>query len=288
MVQKMTFFPKILQNSLKLAASYALFAAFTSSAFAAGGDEIKMKYDVYAVGVKVYKISLKMKINEKDYTSKVAVRAKGFIKFFSNAEIDISSSGIIGATNIAPRNYVMKSKSKGKKRNVKITWAKGVKPKATRNYKLNKWRLGQIDKVLRPEAGGPLTFLLRQAARAPAKPCTGSERVYTGKVVYEYSYKKLGSEEFTSENPGSYRGPALKCSLSMRPLAGLSAEKMAEVKAKPYPPYTIWYAPVAGSKATRLVPVAAKGKMKGQPFELRLKKGEIGGKSINSRTTALK
>jgi hypothetical protein len=285
----MSFFPIFSQKPQTLLASYALFVALASPGQAAGSeDDITMKYDVYAVGVKVYKIYLNMKIREKDYATKISVRPKGFFKIFADSKVDVSSQGTIAAKSVFPRNFVMASDSNGKKRRVNVKWATGAKPQAKRNYKVNKWRAGKIDKVLHPEVTGPLTFIVRQAARLPAKPCTGSERVYTGKVVYEYKFKSLGRKVFTNDDKGEFRGQTLKCSLTMRPLAGLSAEKMKAAEKNPYPPYTIWYAPVAGTKRTSLVPVAVAGKMKGQSFEMRLKKGAIDGQPINSRAVALK
>ena len=52
-------------------------------------------------------------------------------------------------------------------------------------------------------------------------------------------------------------------------------------------PYTIWYAPVAGSNGTRLVPIAASGVMHEREFILVMKEGAISGKPINSQTAAL-
>ncbi|MGI9373350.1 MAG: DUF3108 domain-containing protein [Hyphomicrobiales bacterium] len=283
----MSRFKRFFQPKTAVIAGFAASAVLLGSAgFAnAADDKIKMKYDVYSSGLKVYRINLHMNLGPKAYSTKVDMKAKGFLKVFADARIDMSSRGLItGKKSVLPRAFKMTSKSK-KNRSVALKWDGKKKPTAKRNYNLEPDRAAAVSKVLTPKTSNPLTFLVRHAAQPAAKACAGSERMYTGKEVWEYRFKRKGATKLDSKK---YSGPALKCTITMHPVAGLSERKWEKVKANPGKPFTVWYAPLAGKNGTHLVPVAAKGEMRGKSFELRVKSGEIDGVSIKKRVAALK
>ena len=251
----------------------------------AAEDKIKMKYDVYSSGLKVYRINLYMNLGPKAYSTAVDMKAKGFLKFFADSKVDMSSRGVITSKKVViPRTFNMTSKSK-KNRSVAMKWDGKKNPSVKRNYNLDADRAAAVNKVLTPDISNPLTFLVRHAAQPATKACAGAERIYTGKEVWEYRFKRKGATKLDNKK---YSGPALKCTITMHPVAGLSERKWERVKANPGKPFTVWYAPLAGKNGTHLVPVAAKGEMRGKSFELRVKSGEIDGVAIKQRVAALK
>lgn len=284
---RMSFLNRIFNQRPFLAAGFAACTLLTPLALPAhaADEKIHMKYDIYASGLKVYRINLNMALNKKGYATNVTVRAKGFFKLFADSSVDMAARGHITPTGVMPRTFNMVSDSKKKNRRVAIIWDGKENPTIKRNYTLNKQRDQAINKLLTPGIANPLTFIARNASQPAAKACSGTERVFTGKAVYEYSFQRKGIKRFDSKK---YKGPTLFCTLTMRPIAGLSAAKMKEAKANPSKPYLVWYAPVAGKNGTHLIPIYAKGELKGKSFEMRFKKGEIGGVAIKKRVASLK
>jgi len=109
----------------------------------------------------------------------------------------------------------------------------------------------------------PLTALLKQGVLAGAKPCGGTERVFNGAEVYDLTFAFDKPDSFSAKDGGVYRGPAVKCLVTYRPVAGVSADKLQRQQADP-PKFNIWLAPVAThDMGTIYVPVAVAGKLNG-------------------------
>ncbi|MGI9481009.1 MAG: DUF3108 domain-containing protein [Hyphomicrobiales bacterium] len=155
-------------SRLAFTAPLAAFLAASSLPVEAA-DRIQMRYDVHAFGMKVYKINLDMKIDENAYTTNVAIRAKGFVKFFANAKVDMTARGVVGKRNVVPTSFVMKSDSKKKKRHIAISWTGKKAPDVKRNYEIAPYREKEVAKVIKSSVTNPLTHIMRHAAKGAAK-----------------------------------------------------------------------------------------------------------------------
>lgn len=257
-----------------------------NSALAAGTKkEVSLKFDVYSANLLVFKISLHMSMDDTDYVASTSIKSKGLASLFAKTKIGMSTRGKIKAGKVVPAAYSLRTKSKGRKRKIQLSWNAKRYPTTKRSYNLSKFKSNQLKLTVRAGMNDPLSHIMKVVLQTAKKPCTGLEYVYDGQVVGEYRYSYKGISTFTQNTGGVYRGKAIKCRLNYKAIAGLSIKKQKAQKAEP-PVFTIWYAPVSGKKRKLLIPIAASGKSAGRSFTMRLSKGTVSGRSIASRSVA--
>lgn len=267
----------------------ALLALPAGPVWAAGEqDAVSLKFDVYSGSLRIFKISMGMKIDESDYAIKTSIRSKGVVSLFAKTKINMSAAGATKKKQLTPAKYSSNSNSKGKSRSVQMSWTNKGKHQVKRNFKLSAYKAGTLAKAVRPGMVDPLSYLMKMVARSTKQPCGGSERVYDGRQVAEYRYALQGVSTFNRSNGGVYRGKAYKCALTYRTIAGLSAEKQKARDQGPPAKFTVWFAPVAGKGRNLFVPVAANGEVSGRAFTMRLSDGSVSGKPISKRVIATK
>lgn len=275
-----------LGQMLKAAPLAVLLGLPTGSALAADArDNVALSFDVYAGSLRIFKISMGMEIGNADYAIHTNIKSKGVASLFAKTKINMSAAGRNSKT-IVPLNFSTKSKSKGKKRSVRMSWTGKGTHQVKRNFKLNAYKTKSLAKAVRPGMLDPLSYLMKVVARSAKQPCNGTERVYNGRQVAEYHYSLQGVSTFNRSTGGVYRGKAFKCSLKYRTIAGLSAEKQKAQDQKPPSVFTVWFAPVAGQGRNLFVPIAANGEVSGKAFTMRLSQGSVSGKPISKRVLA--
>ncbi len=296
MLGKMTAMPVLSKNSnvkanrlglfVKVLPLAALMSLPAGSALAVGAkDSVALSFDVYAGSLRIFKISMGMEVGDADYAIHTNIKSKGVASLFAKTKINMSAAGRNSKT-IVPLNFSSQSKSKGKKRSVRMSWTGKGKHQVKRNFKLNPYKAKNLAKAVRPGMLDPLSYLMKMVARSTKQPCSGTERVYNGRQVAEYRYALEGVSTFNRSTGGVYRGKAFKCSLKYRTIAGLSAKKQKVHDQKPPASFTVWFAPVAGQGRNLFVPIAANGEVSGKAFTMRLSQGSVSGKPISKRVLA--
>lgn len=259
----------------------ALLAGGPSTALAAT-DKINLSFDVYSGNIRAFKISIGMDVGKTKYTANARIKSKGVVSFVASAKVNFDVQGQLDGDSVIPVKYESRSKSKGKKRSVTMTWDGKRVPKAKLNKPLNDERKAELNAVVKPGMTDPISQLVRLVARNPeGKACNGTKRVYTGKVVDEYKIRLLTLTKFGANAGGAYRGPAYKCEVKFRTIVGIS-DKKKKKQAKQNPTLMIWYAPIKGNTGDLLVPIAADGRIDGRNISVRLNEGSVSGKSLST------
>ena len=274
-----------------LAAAMALTVGVTASPGAArSAEQINLDYDFYGNGIRVLALGFDADVASGGYSVRYSLKTKGLGSLFSSSRIKALSKGEILQTRIRARSY--ESESQGKKgiRNISVKWDGKKAPETVRSYNLGKRKSGAIAKVLKPGYPDPVSAMLQTTLFDAVKPCQSEFTVYDGKHVFELNFNFLGRDRVPSSSNGAYSGPAYKCRLTYRPIAGLSKKKMKKAVREPQPPFTIWLAPFAatGSDRALLIPVRATGRLKWANLDIYLRKGKVTGQSLRPITLARK
>ncbi len=274
-----TPFARVTGKSLAIAALTFALLADTAGLAAGATDQVSLKYNVHSGGLKIFKISLKMEMNDTDYSLSASIKSKGLINLFDKTKIGMSVSGKTAGARIRPTSYHAKTKSNGRKRDFSLSWDAKRFPHVKRSYTLSTYKSNQLKRSVRPGMVDPLSHLLRFVLQNDKKPCTGSELVYNGKTVAEFRYSYLGTSTLNKKTGGAYRGRAIKCRLDYQAVAGLSVKKQKAQDKEP-PVFTIWYAPISIKGRNLILPVAVNGKIAGRAIKMRLSAGSVSGKPL--------
>ena len=278
-----------LTRLLRLAAialAVAALSALGQPAMAGDTEKLAMRYAIQVDGAQVFKLRYKLSLSPGRYHAGVELDPSGFAGLFIKTRMDMTSSGAMNGQAVMPRTFEMVRKTK-RKRRFNVSWNADGVATTRRSREVKGYKAKTLRKALAPNLPDPLAAMLRAGLAGSANPCRHTERVYNGEEVYELSFSLAGRDRFGNDNGGVYRGPAFKCHIAYRPIAGLSRKKHAKRSANP-PVFTVWFAPVPTQSLGReiLIPVAATGTLKGKTFTAFATTAAIAGRPFNAQSLA--
>ncbi len=266
-------------------------AAELTPATAQDPEQINLDYDFYGNGIRVLTLGFDASMQDNNYSVRYALKTKGLASLFAAGTTTAISKGRILDDSIRAENFESVSKGKKGRREITVAWDGKQTPKTVRSYDLGKRKSGAIAKVLKPDFPDPISAMLQATLFDAGKPCQSSFTVYDGKHVFELNFSYIGRDNVLPSSSGVYSGPAYKCKLTYKPIAGLSKKKMKKARKEPQPPFTIWMAPFAApgrDDGALLIPVRATGRLKWANLDIYLRKGKATGAPLKAITLANK
>ena len=132
--------------------SLAALVALPADTAKAGGvkDNVSLSYDVYSGSLRLFKISLGMEIDDASYAVRAAIKSKGLVSLFAKTKINMRAQGKTRRNTIKPSRYTSSAKSKGKKKNVKISWSKKGLHKVKRDFNLSAYKSKRLARAVKP------------------------------------------------------------------------------------------------------------------------------------------
>lgn len=273
--------PKRLILAISLAALPGATALFSSTAIADDKEQANLSYNVYIGASKMFKIGFKTTLTEQSYRSYMKLKPKGLAKLFANVTMVMNTEGTVQKNSIQPTKFSFYRKSKKRKRTSNVTWTQPDIPSTNRTYKVSSRKQADLAKTISSGMPDPLSAFLRLGITDAKAPCSKAQRVYDGGKVYDLKFKLLKKVAYRAKVKNSYKGPAFKCQLSHKPVAGYSKKDLAKSAQNPVN-FTIWFAPVKSAllKKSILLPIAAIGKVKGRAFSAFSNKATFAGKAL--------
>lgn len=264
-------------------------ATAMAPAVAQDAEQINLDYDFYGNGIRVLTLGFDAEMKDSGYSVRYSLKTKGLASLFASGNTKALSTGEVLDTSIRAVKYASVSDGAKGKREITVAWDGKKNPTTVRSYDLGQRKSGAIAKALQPDFPDPVSAMLQTTLFDSDKPCESSFTVYDGKHVFELNFSYIGRDTVEDSSSGVYSGPAYKCELTYRPIAGLSKKKMKKALAEPQPPFTIWMAPFAApgrDDRPLLIPVRATGRMKWANLDIYLRKGKATGAPLKAAALA--
>jgi hypothetical protein len=250
-------------------------------------DKVRLRYDVTFSGVRALELRYDASLSTGAYNAQVDVKLKGIAKMLAEFDLEIAAAGNVAPTGLKPAKFRMVTSDEEKNRTMDVSWSADGTPLAKRNYTLKPNRAAQLVDAVKPGMPDPLTVLMSMAITPQAALCNGTTRSYNGAEVVDFTFTKLGTENFGKASKGAYRGPVTRCKLELKPVAGVSEKRLRKWAKRP-PIYTLWFAatkaPVTG-KALNVI-VAAEGEASGRKFRAIASTATVAGAALNQASLA--
>jgi hypothetical protein len=250
-------------------------------------DKVRLHYDVTFSGVRALELRYDATLGAAAYNAQVDVKLKGIAKMLAEFDLEIAAAGTVAPAGLKPGTFRMVTSDEEKNRTMNVSWSPDGTPSAKRNYTLRPERAAQLVGAVKPGMPDPLTVLMSMAITPQDQLCNGTTRSYNGAEVIDFTFTKLGTENFGSGSKGAYRGPVTRCKLELKPVAGVSDKRLRKWAKRP-PIYTLWFAatkaPVTGK--TLQVIVAAEGEASGRKFRAIASTATVAGAALNQASLA--
>jgi len=220
--------------------------ANATDAASAPTTHVALTFSGRFAGFRVMRATVDATLEPQRYDASLMFRSAGVIGFFKTARVEAQGSGSRDAQGFHPSAYTHVEITGRKRREVTFTYAPDdVDVAATP-------RFGSLgDPAPTPaqkrEAFDPMAAVLQIAHAGGAHPCDRVVPVFDSKLRYDFVFEPDsddGTPVITNVRTRAYRGPAHRCRVFYRPLAGYDAEDLAsdEVYATPL---RLWIAEVA-------------------------------------------
>lgn len=281
----------------RIVASAALFAiAGLAGSLAASAapqdpprDTIKLAYDIYGKGFKLMELELAIALDRSSYQARSDLKTVGMAKIFAKFKARYETEGRIARGALKPRRFRTFTKKGGKDaKTASIEWTRKGRIKAKLKPRESKHDLKEIKQVLKPGMPDPLTNMVHLVAGLEKSPCSHTQRIYDGRKIFDVGVKYAGRHAFKVSDFTLYQGPAIKCTIVDRAVAGFSKKKRARLNNKNREPFILWLAPVIDRKSNRklLVPLFVTGATTWANVTVRLTSASINGHALKSLSLA--
>jgi hypothetical protein len=253
-----------------------------ASAQSSSQESVAMTYDVMVSGMKALEIKYDMDLSQTGYSSRATVDTQGLISFFSDSHTVVGAAGEIVGGKAMPASFTTRTEKSGKQKDFKVRWASDGAPEPHQPPVKNTKTQSEIIESLTAGVVDPLTSVLRLGGGSAEAPCESSQRVYSGRDVFDLSFTLEREVTLGDKADGVYRGPAYECRMVYTPIAGRDAEKARKNKTEPWT-VKVWFAPVKSESlnGSMLLPVAASGKINGRKFRAFASKAMVAGEALN-------
>jgi hypothetical protein len=222
-------------------AGLAAAGALAFPALADEADHITLEYNGTLAGLPVLRAGFDASLEPDAYSGAVTFRSAGLAGFFKTARVQGAGHGGRRAAGFDPAAYTHVETTGRKTRTVELTYAEDdVDVDATPPF--GSPGDPAPTAAQRREALDPFTAILEIMMGAGEAPCARTVPIFDSKLRYDLDFHPAGSDE-DFRTPG-YRGPARRCEVYYRPIAGYDPEDLAdpEVYATPI---SFWLAEVA-------------------------------------------
>jgi hypothetical protein len=204
---------------------------------------IQLVWQVYLGGFNLGNVGLKSSFNASGYSAVSKLKTAGVVNSFYEAVIDASSTGVVAGPVLLPRKYNSNTVNEKQAQKVDLTYnASGIELFADPAYNVNRFPVTEDQKRGTLDRLSGIVFALSGVSKSDSKPCGDTVRVFDGRRRYDIELKYEGQDKLKSD--GGYSGPAIKCTVVYKQLAGFKPNLN---KGKSLPPITAWFASIDSS-----------------------------------------
>lgn len=245
---------------------------------AQAGDDVRLRFKVAVAGMQALEVTYDASIDETSYRAAAGARIKGIAKLFADFDFAANGEGRVVDGRLLPAKFHLETADEDTRRVLDVSYADDGTITAKRNYELKPGRGEALANAVTPGMPDPLTVLLSVAAQPAETVCQGSYRSYNGAEVVDYVFTRLESGPYKGD--ADYTGPAVRCRLELKPVAGVSEKRLHKWAKRP-PVYSLWFAPAqtTAGKPMHLL-IAAEGNAGSQSFKAWASTATLSGKKL--------
>ncbi len=226
-------------------------AAFVSLALllpvaAAAQDrgQLHLRYSVYAAGMNVVDIDSRLDLSAHHYRIDLAYHTVGLFSLIIHNQIESFAEGSLAAQAPRPLRFASWGTLRGTPRRTVIDYING-QPLLREQVPENDSDREPVPVSMRhgtTDTLSAIVMLVREASDTGR--CDGQVETFDGRRLLQISSRTTGEERLATEDRSGFSGPALRCDVAGRQLAGFQPDDPPEERAKLHH-YQAWLAPLA-------------------------------------------
>ena len=223
----------------------ALVVVLSSPGLAMAADAVPthLDFSVYAAGLNILKLQSDVDIRPDRYRINLAYRTTGLLSAVISSQIDSFAQGRWNGVHPLPIRFGSWGQLSGTNRRTEIDYV-GGQPEIRALEPASESDRDPVPASMQRDSMDTLSamaMLLRQVATSGR--CDGQAKMFDGRRLSEITVRTAGTETLEAESRSSFAGPALRCEMTGRQLAGFKHDTDEAELRKPHFS-TAWFAPV--------------------------------------------
>ena len=220
----------------------------------------------------ISRMHIEASINDRRYTVKTRSRALGVAWAFTRWKSVTSAEGTIAGKMVRPLRYLSDSKFRSRESLIRLTYPAPGKTvtQITPLKSSEDWTT--VPEAMRQGAPDPLTAIVANLRPGNTNPCNWAGEIYDGRRRYHLGFRQEGEDTLKSSMWNRYAGPAIRCRMIRKTLAGWHKKERAK-KGKKRPAPTIWFARIGTAGMwlpVKLMAITRWGQVRGEIFRYKV------------------
>ena len=190
-------------------------------------------YAGYARGFNLFDLDVAVAFQQDTYRFQLSFRTAGVVGALFHAEGTTTVDGRFNGVRTVPRELLSTGRFRGVPHTTQIDWQGGI-PKVVQMIPpadLDREIVPLNEQAQTVDTLSAIAGLLRQVSTKGS--CEGYTRTFDGVRLSEFSARTIGQEVLEPTGRSSFQGPALRCDVTGRMLAGFKPDDDREEIAKP-------------------------------------------------------
>ena len=222
-----------------------IFAAFlflwASIATARADDEshrFSLSYDVQLTGIPVMSLDVQALLAPDRYALRTYLFTYGVLDWLFRFRNESATDGVIAGERVRPARYTTMGIWRGSARSADLTYRDGGALDVDIRPEIKDDDRDPVPEALRLNTIDPLSaIVLTNLTSRRDSPCPGIAPVFDGRRRYNVKLELVGPEVLEAGSGGIAVGSAIKCLLSVEPIAGYQKSRPQQKR----PPSELWF-----------------------------------------------
>lgn len=183
-------------------------------------EATKLSYAIYAAGLNVLVVDAKAELERDSYRIDLSYHTAGLLGTLFPSRIDSFAQGRWDGMRPKPQRFASWGVSRGKERRIVVDYPEG-QPVVRTLVPATEPDRDPVPPAMQRDTLDTLSAmaeLVRQVAQTGR--CDGTVRIFDGRRVLETQSSTAGTEALRPDYRSAYNGPALRCDMRGRQLAG--------------------------------------------------------------------
>lgn len=203
---------------------------------------LSLSYDVHLTGIPVMSLDAQALLEPDRYALRTYLFTYGVLDWLFRFRNESASDGVIAGDRVNPTRYTTMGVWRGSARSTDLTYHDRAIDVEVRPEVVDDDR-DPVPEALRLDTIDPLSaIVLTNLGRGPGgskagSPCPATAPVFDGRRRYNIKLELVGPDILEAGSGGIAIGPAIKCRLSVEPIAGYQKSRSQQKR----PPSELWF-----------------------------------------------
>lgn len=215
--------PRLIRR--RLAPALILLLCATALPARAAPGPLTLRFEGYGSGLPLLEASLRLDRQEGRYAVHVSARGNSLVDLLTGWSYEAEARGLLAGAAPRPESFRSERRLRGRHRAMRLSYGPGGGVQVEAVPEQSPEDAGAVPPEHRPGTLDPVSGVFGVFTAAAAQGCAGTFPVFDGRRRYDLRLSEGERVVLPPGRNGRYGGPALRCRVTMHPVAGFESDR---------------------------------------------------------------